>query len=134
MRLEYRRAVKMAGALDRSELIALNVDVIVTDRSQTTQAAFDHTKSIPIRFANERCSAAALETCVSRRREQGVPLGGRQGERWKGRRSHRPVLAFVKVRTARLLMFRLGGYRPAALRKPILTPPLLSLGVSSRTL
>jgi putative ABC transport system substrate-binding protein len=48
--VEYRRAGNTSPALDRSaaELIALKVDAIVTDSSQTTQAAFNQTRTIPI--------------------------------------------------------------------------------------
>jgi putative tryptophan/tyrosine transport system substrate-binding protein len=48
--IEYRHAGKTPDALDRSaaELSALKVDAIVTDSSQTTQAAFNQTRSIPI--------------------------------------------------------------------------------------
>jgi putative ABC transport system substrate-binding protein len=48
--VEYRDAGKTPGQLDglASELIALKVDAIVAASSQTTRAAFNQTKTIPI--------------------------------------------------------------------------------------
>jgi putative ABC transport system substrate-binding protein len=48
--VEYRRAGKTPGQLDgfAAELIALKVDAIVASSSQTTRAAFNQTKTIPI--------------------------------------------------------------------------------------
>ena len=48
--VEYRRAGETSGQLDgfAAELIALKVDVIVAASSQTTRAAFNQTKTIPI--------------------------------------------------------------------------------------
>src|SRR5262249_7903033 len=48
--VEYRGAGKTPGQLDgfAAELIALKVDAIVAGSSQTTRAAFNQTKTIPI--------------------------------------------------------------------------------------
>jgi putative ABC transport system substrate-binding protein len=48
--VEYRRAGKTPGQLDgfAAELIGLKVDAIVANSSQTTRAAFNQTKTIPI--------------------------------------------------------------------------------------
>jgi putative tryptophan/tyrosine transport system substrate-binding protein len=48
--VEYRRAGETPGQLDgfAAELVALKVDVIVAASSQTTRAAFNQTKTIPI--------------------------------------------------------------------------------------
>jgi putative ABC transport system substrate-binding protein len=48
--VEYRDAGKTPGQLDAfaAELVALKVDAIVAGSSQTTRAAFDQTKTIPI--------------------------------------------------------------------------------------
>ena len=48
--VEYRRAGETPGQLDgfAAELIALKVDVIIATSSQTTRAAFNQTKTIPI--------------------------------------------------------------------------------------